>query len=86
MKWLALILTGLAACDPATCQVRATVDRYRDPATGVYMVSVRCRDTVLASRPCYDGGVVVVGKTEARVYCDGYTLATLPSDVTEVQP
>lgn len=93
MKWIALILTGLAigfsaayltACDPVACQVRPRVDRYREPSTGIYTVRVRCRDTVLASRPCYDGGVVVVGKTEARVYCDGYTLATLPPDVTEV--
>ena len=95
MKWFALILTGLAlgftvaylnACDPATCQVRASVDRYRDPATGIYTVRVRCRDAVLASRACYDGGVVVVGHTDARVYCDGVTLATMPRDVTEVQP
>ena len=82
------IAAVFTACS-ATCTVPERVGRHRDPATGIWTVTLRCKDRPDLSATCYDGGQVVQARRKrdgailwTRLYCDGEPIANLPNTIT----
>jgi len=74
----------LASCTPIQCRQGVAVQRTRNPATGIWQLTVRCDGAVILTQSCSDGGARRIrGKREALM-CDGAELVTYPAAAVTV--
>ena len=85
MRAVILILTlTLASCTPIQCRQGVAVQRARNPATGIWQLTVRCDGAVILTQSCSDGGARRIRGEREALLCDGAELVTYPAAAVTV--